>query len=389
MVFSDTGRCLFLLTIIVLLSVIISPIAPAQAQARTEVEIPDIPGYYTLKCDFHVHTVYSDGEVWPSVRPQEAWLEGLDAIALTDHVESVYQPHINELPKNLNKPYELAMRNARAVNLLLIKGGEITRHMPPGHYNALFLDDVDPLDTPNYKDALKAAVDQGAFIVWNHPGWRQPDEIPVWHDEHTELFELGWMHGMEIVNEDAYYPLAHKWCLEKKITMLGCSDIHDPIHLFYDPDNGFHRPMTLVFAKERSLEAVKEALFARRTAVYWRNFLIGEEQYLQPIFEGSIQVLNPEIELVGRGWGHVRIKNNSDVTFELVGGGQVPGLTVPSSVKLHAHKTVIFPVRSAAEAQVGIQEVSIPYMVRNLLVAPETGLPVEIKLRVDFKQAAQ
>ena len=61
------------------------------SQNRTEINIPDIPGYLTLKCDFHMHTVFSDGDVWPTVRVQEAWLEGLDAISITDHIE--YLPH--------------------------------------------------------------------------------------------------------------------------------------------------------------------------------------------------------------------------------------------------------------------------------------------------------
>jgi len=48
--------------------------------------IPDVNGYQVLKCDFHTHTVFSDGQVWPSIRAQEAWEEGLDAIALTEHI---------------------------------------------------------------------------------------------------------------------------------------------------------------------------------------------------------------------------------------------------------------------------------------------------------------
>ena len=62
-----------------------------QSQYRTEINIPGFDGYQTLKCDFHIHTVFSDGSVWPSVRVQEAWQEGLDAIAITDHLE--YRPH--------------------------------------------------------------------------------------------------------------------------------------------------------------------------------------------------------------------------------------------------------------------------------------------------------
>ena len=35
------------------------------AQAKHKINIPDILGYKTLKCDFHMHTVFSDGMVWP------------------------------------------------------------------------------------------------------------------------------------------------------------------------------------------------------------------------------------------------------------------------------------------------------------------------------------
>ena len=44
------------------------------------IEFPDVPGYLTLKCDLHMHTVFSDGSVWPNIRVQEALRDGLDAI---------------------------------------------------------------------------------------------------------------------------------------------------------------------------------------------------------------------------------------------------------------------------------------------------------------------
>jgi len=75
-------------------------------QARHEIQIPDILGYYTLKCDLHMHTVFSDGSVWPTVRVKEAWIEGLDAIAITDHRE--YQPHKELLSTDLNQTYNQA-----------------------------------------------------------------------------------------------------------------------------------------------------------------------------------------------------------------------------------------------------------------------------------------
>lgn len=138
-------------------------------QTRTEINVPDILEYQTLKCDFHMHTVFSDGEVWPTIRVDEAWREGLDAISLTEHIE--YRPHEEDVIGDHNRAYEIAKSRADAIGLLLIRGGEITRDMPPGHMNALFLNDANPLDTELHLDAVKAAIDQGAFMLWNHPGW--------------------------------------------------------------------------------------------------------------------------------------------------------------------------------------------------------------------------
>ena len=45
-------------------------------QFRENIVIPDVNGYKVLKCDFHTHTVFSDGLVWPTIRLQEAWSEG-------------------------------------------------------------------------------------------------------------------------------------------------------------------------------------------------------------------------------------------------------------------------------------------------------------------------
>ena len=92
---------------------------------------PDIEGYLTLKTDFHQHTVFSDGNVWPTIRVQEALRENLDAISLTEHLE--YQPHIDDIPHpDRNRSYHLALEEAREHGLLIIHGSEITRSEPVG-----------------------------------------------------------------------------------------------------------------------------------------------------------------------------------------------------------------------------------------------------------------
>jgi len=149
------------------------PLLMAQSGPRQAYQFPDIPGYTTLLCDLHSHTVFSDGSGWPTERVSEAWHTGLDALAITDHIE--YRPHKDDIVAD-HKPF---LRN-RLPELektglwFLIKGSEITRDFPVGHYNAIFLTDSKPLDVQNPMDAIKAAVDQGAFVFWNHPGWTQP-----------------------------------------------------------------------------------------------------------------------------------------------------------------------------------------------------------------------
>ena len=52
------------------------------------ITIPDTAGFKVLK-DFHMHTLFSDGQVMPADRVNEAVQNGLDVIAITDHIECV------------------------------------------------------------------------------------------------------------------------------------------------------------------------------------------------------------------------------------------------------------------------------------------------------------
>ena len=81
-------------------------IGKERVKARRELRLPEIDGYQLLKCDFHVHTIFSDGIVWPTLRVQEAWEEGLDAIAITDHIEG--QPARQHVGKGHNNAFDMA-----------------------------------------------------------------------------------------------------------------------------------------------------------------------------------------------------------------------------------------------------------------------------------------
>ena len=58
---------------------------------RVEIILPQVNGFNVYKADLHLHTIYSDGDVTPEYRVREAWYDGLDVVASTEHVE--YRRH--------------------------------------------------------------------------------------------------------------------------------------------------------------------------------------------------------------------------------------------------------------------------------------------------------
>jgi 3',5'-nucleoside bisphosphate phosphatase len=329
---------------------------------RYEIQFPHPPGYQTLKCDLHLHTVFSDGTVWPSVRVAEAWRQGLDVIAISDHIE--YQPHKDDVPTKHGRSYELARDAAQAYDVLLIKAAEITRDTPPGHFNALFLNDVKPLDTKEFVDAVKQANAQAAFVFWNHQGWQGPEK-GRWLEVHTILLENKWLQGMEICNGDEYYPEAHRWSLEKNLPMLGNSDIHDP-DLRPQSTAAKHRTLTLVFAKERTLPAVKEALVAGRTAVWYKDQLIGRQEWLEPLFRGSVTISPPHQRTDKAVWVKVHNACEADICLERTGD------LGPLKLQLPARSTTLLKLAVTGPAR----PLELKYVVPNFLIGPDAGLPV-------------
>jgi len=359
-----------------------SALAHEAPRWRKAIALPELPGYVTLKCDFHIHTVFSDGLVWPTVRAEEAWREGLDAIAITDHIE--HQPHKADMVKNHNRAHQIAKGLGDELKVLVVAGSEITRAMPPGHLNAIFLTNATPLETELWRDAIDAAHQQGAFIFWNHPGWERQlsNGVVRWHPEHTELLEAGKLHGIEVVNGRAYYPEAHRWALEKNLALLSNSDIHQPMHMDYQLHTGDHRPVTLVFARDRSPAALKEALFARRTAVYAANRLIGRAEYLRPIFERSVTLDRPTVKLPPRKAVLVQVSNASEVAYQLELVAAPAGCTAPARLTLPGQRTALLELKAAPPNTPVGDGTALTYRVANLLVAPDQPLVVNLPLTI-------
>jgi hypothetical protein len=351
---------------LIIISLLLAFITLTSYGQKKIINLPDIPGYVTLKCDFHMHTVFSDGTVWPTVRIDEALRDGLDAISITDHLE--YTPKKDFIPIDFNAAWKIGETYAKERNLILVHGTEITRKMPPGHFNALFITDATLIAKDSVWDSFEAAIKQGAFLQWNHPGWKaqEPDGIPKLYEIHKRLIKNGWIHGIEFYNDTEYYPSVFSICKQYNIVIMGNSDVHGIISEEFREPEFSNRPMTLVFAKARTHDALKEAMFAGRTLVYFRNMLAGKEEFAKPFFYQSISVGKPYYQ--NDKTVFFEVTNKSDIPFYLVNGGK----DAPAAITLSANSTARIVLS---------KNVTFPliYDVKNILTGENEVLKIELK----------
>ena len=175
-----------------------------------------------------------------------------------------------------------------AFQVLLVPGTEITRNgKTVGHFNALFTTDNNLIYDPDPVQAVRNAKAQNALVMHNHPGWQRTniDYTPA----EAAMYAEGLIDGIEVMNTDEFYPGAIDRAHEKGLFISANSDIHSSTAYDYRY-NGFDRLMTLIFAKGKTLEAVREALEARRTLSYGYNTLCGEEQLLKDFFAAGMKL---------------------------------------------------------------------------------------------------
>ena len=324
-------RSLPLLSLTVLIG--LAPlVAKVEATESRELRFPPLSdGRLVLSVDPHTHSVFSDGHVWPTVRVWEANKDRLDAMAITEHLE--YQPNRDDIPHpDRNRAFELAVkenkRGRERTDLLLIPGAEITRKYAPGHVNALFIEDTNPLLTVKHRreetfatalEALKAAKAQQGFMIWNHPAWPRdfPDGVINLSQEQQSLFDEGLIQGIEVANGEYFNDSSLQVALDHDLTIIGSSDIHGLIDYDYDINGGGHRTVTLAFTNERSVEGIATALFQKQTiAVYNRQF-IGRENELKTLFDSLVRFERLPAHRNDSQQSAVRISNTGPIDIEL------------------------------------------------------------------------
>ena len=410
-----TATLLFILPFIANLAFTHDRIGGFNSGPDRTISFPDTKDYLTISSDLHTHSVFSDGHVWPNIRVAEAEKDSIDVLAITEHLE--YQPHTNFIPnEDRNAAYLEAKKASEGTDLIVIAGSEITREMPPGHMNAIFIRDANKLfniDLPkNDKEkeilnkkiremqwgaepaikehyilgnmwpaekAVEAANQQGAFLFWNHPDWyrQAPDGIARLQPMHRKMINKGYLHGIEVVNGSTYSEEAFRIAIENNLALIGTSDVHDLIEWDYDAHKNEHRPVTLIFAKRRTEKSIREALFDRRTVVVYKDRLIGRNNDLMPLLES---ILNAKSDGYRRGTNilKVELSNNSSSNMSLKNLSEVNFSDSDDFIVVPKKGSVILNIKTLEK----LESLNLQFEVQNALTAPKQNPVIEFEIGI-------
>tara|TARA_A100001234_G_scaffold213427_1_gene215987 strand:+ start:73 stop:1305 length:1233 start_codon:yes stop_codon:yes gene_type:complete len=375
------------------------------------INFPNTEKYKVIVADLHTHSVFSDGAVWPNVRVEEAVRDGIDLLAITEHLE--YQPHIDDIPHpDRNRSFDIAEDIAKNKDLTVINGAEITRMFPPGHINAIFIEDANKLiyldeakiseakeilkEVPeesltNYEDlswledaalaslwpvksALIEARNQNAFTFWNHPAWSSEEFIgqPMLREIHKEFFRDNLLHGIEVANGDGYSEEAFRIALEYGLTVIGTSDVHGLIDWDYPSSIGAHRPVTLILSESNSIDAIKSSLFSGKTVVWFKNNLIGLEDNILELTNSYLKAKKVEI-LENSDIARVEIENVSDVRFIIQVLDQSSVVNESNLIEIAPNEKTVLQIDN------GIDKGSLDVKILNAFIAPNKNLSTTLK----------
>lgn len=214
------------------------PSGPPAPQRPPRPDLPIVDGMHFLACDFHCHTVHSDGADTIDGVAALGVAAGLDVLAVTDHNTT---SHHGQLPASGDR-----------YGIQLLPGQEVTTWR--GHANAFgdigFIDFREPADT-----WISAAAGRGGLLSVNHPlsgdcAWRQPlsGRPPLLETWHSSWFDRTW--GAPLAFHSVFAPRA---------APIGGADYH---RAGSDAPPGY--PTTWVLAHDGD---VLEGLRAGRTAI--------------------------------------------------------------------------------------------------------------------------
>jgi hypothetical protein len=139
----------------------------------------------------------------------------------------------------------------------------------------------------------------------------------------------------------------------------------------YNPQTGDHRPVTLVFATEKTEDAIKEALQGGKTAVWYDNVLSGKQEFLVPLIQQSLYISKTQVMESYNGKSTVvavSVDNKSDADYIMQNQSEYSFYDYADIVTLKAHSTTTIHVKPLKEMKTFV----LKFKVLNAVTAPAT-----------------
>ena len=214
----------------------------------------------------------------------------------------------------------------------------------------------------------------------DHPNWtsQRKDGIARLEETNIELIEKGYVSGIEVVNDVTYSDEALEIALKYNLAIIGTSDIHGLVDWQYRVAEGGHRPITIIFAEERSKQGLLDALNARRTAAWYQNTLIGREEHVLPLVEASISVSSARY---GGDTSVLRVElwNSSDAEYSLKNSSSYRFHNVADILTVAPHHTTILLVKTITR----IESIDLSFEVLNVVTAPGQHPTLELSAMIE------
>ena len=218
---------------------------------------------HALKCEFHLHTTYSDGAYSPAEMIQYYKEHGYDVVAVTDHTNiEGWHDGIAE-----------AQAAGASAGVLVIEGGEISFRWEDNthkHILALFCHALDSTNEPtdlSLEEIFHDIHAKGGLGIVAHPwrGWSN------WQQYQYADYIDGWEYEPHAIS-----PEYRLWLLNSdKIYMFN----HDA-HGYWLEGSEWAEAHTLLLSHNRTLSGVREALESRRIVVSYGSNYYGSSEAL-------------------------------------------------------------------------------------------------------------
>ncbi|SDU62851.1 CehA/McbA family metallohydrolase [Jiangella alkaliphila] len=278
------------------------PPGPPVPERPPRRSLPADAGLTWLACDFHAHTLHSDGSLPVAGLAALGVEAGLDVLAVTDH--------------NTVSHHAVLPSVGAAYGITLLPGQEVTTDR--GHANAF-----GPIPWVDFRQPpsswVSAVESAGGLLSINHPlagdcSWHHPLEKrpPL-----AEIFHHSWM------AHEWTGPLAWWTAWGLSTVPIGGSDFHSPAD-----GRPLGRPVTWVASSSPAVPDVLDALRAGRTALSWS---VADPVLLR--VDGELLAVGADGLLLADVWGRRQVVRGEVARF--------PGAPGPHRLETAATAAVV------------------------------------------------